>query len=368
MRTVTFLTGHYYNSKRRAGFHNLADAAHRQGCKVHFVTIGYSLLSFIRGDYRTRIPGIRDNYNVSHKLKENLFSYVHFTRWHPMTLILPPLNKLSMRWMDSYGSGNLGNLLPIVRETDLFVYESGPALFLFDRFSKENPYAKKVYRVSDDIRILGSTHPRLIEVEKGIADAFDCVSVPSVPMLGIFPGLGALRLDRHGLDKEAYDSCGESPYAPGTVNAIFAGTGYMEENFFRFAAQGHPDCTFNIIGPMENTLKLPNVRYLGEMPFKETLPYIKYADVGLATRTSRKGYASTLTDSLKILQYRYCGLPIISPDFIDLKRDAVAYYTPNDAASCARAISEALAFGKDPVRGNEVRSWDEVWRDITSGI
>lgn len=41
-----------------------------------------------------------------------------------------------------------------------------------------------VYRISDDIRILASTHPRLVEVEREIVGRFDCVSAPSVAMRG----------------------------------------------------------------------------------------------------------------------------------------------------------------------------------------
>ena len=359
MKTVTFITGHYYPSKRRAGFHNLADAVHTLGYKVNFVTVGYSLLSFLRNDYRTRIPGIRINYNTSVTIRDNFFSYVYFTLWHPMTLILPFLNTLSMSWMDAYGQGDLKNLLPIIQETDIFVFESCPGLFLFSRIKRENPRAKMIYRVSDDIRILGSTHPRMIELEKQIVNQFDSVSVPSSVMQSMFPGV-TVRLDRHGLDKNSYDLCTESPYAPNTINAVFVGTGYMDYDFLRAVASPPPHCTFHIIGPIKDKLNMPNVHFLGEMPFAKTLPYIKFATIGLAIRTYRKGYAATLTDSLKIIQYRYCGLPIVSPDFIDLHRNGIFYYTPGDASSCNAALQQALQHGRDASFAQEVRSWGEV--------
>ena len=359
MKTVTFITGHYYPSRRRAGFHNLADAALRLGYRVNFVTVAYSLLSYLRNDYRIHVPGIRRNHNRAVRLGNGLVSYVHFTLWHPMTFLFAPLNALSMRWMDAYGRGELGAMLPLVRETDIFVFESCPGLFLFRQIREINPAARMVYRVSDDVRILGSTHPRLIEVERELAPCFDLISVPSAAMLDMFPGV-PVRLDRHGLDTGAYDDCTRSPYAPGTRNAVFVGTGYMDADFLRSAAPAHPGCQFHIIGPMKDELRLPNVRFHGEMPFRETVPYIKFADVGLGIRTFRKGYASTLTDSLKILQYRYCGLPIISPDFLDLHREGVFYYHPGDAASCAAALGNALAHGRHADYAAEVRTWDEV--------
>lgn len=358
MKTVTFITGHYYPSKRRAGFHNLADAAVRLGCHVQFVTVGYSLLSYLRNDYRIHAAGIHRNHNRAVPIREHLISYVYFTPWHPMTLLLAPLNRASMRWMDMYGQGDLGGLLPLIRETDVFVFESGPGLFLFRRCQKENPDARMVYRVSDDIRMLGSTHPRLVELEREIAPEFDAISVPSSVMLDIFPGV-PVTLDRHGLDKAAYDACTQSPYPPGARNAVFVGTGYMDADFLRAAATAHPGCAFHIIGPMTDSVHLPNVHFLGEMPFKATLPYIKFSDAGLSAYKFRKE-DTTHTDTLKIIQYRYCGLPIVSPDFLDLHRDGVFYYTPGNAASCAAALGQALLHGRHPEYADEVRSWDEV--------
>lgn len=364
MKTVTFITGHYYQSKRRAGFHNLADAAHALGYRVNFVTVGYSLLSFLRiNDYRVRIPGIRRNHNRLLKIKDDFYSYVHFTKWHPMTLVLPFLNTLSMSWMDAYDQANFDKLLPIIRQTDIFVFESCPGLFLFSRIKRENPHARMVYRVSDDIRILGSTHPRMVELEQQIVSQFDCVSVPSSVMQSQFPGVTA-RLDRHGLDKVSYDACTVSPYAPGSINAVFVGTGYMDYEFLQAVAPQNENCLFHIIGPIKDKLNMPNVRFLGEMSFALTLPYIKFANVGLAIRTFRNGYAATLTDSLKIIQYRYCGLPIISPDFIDLHREGVFYYTPGNAPSCRAALQHGLQHGHDAGFAQEVRTWKEVAAEL----
>jgi 2-beta-glucuronyltransferase len=364
--TVTFITGHYYPSRRRAGFHNLADAAHRMGCRVNFVTAGYSLLSYLRRDYRTKIPGIRANCNQPVEIKPGFVSYVHFTPWHPHTLVLPGLDRLTHPLMDRYGEGELNGLLPLIKETDIFVFESMSGLFLFKRCRRENPAARMIYRVSDDIRILGSTHPRLIELEREIAPDFDCVSVPSAWMLNLFPSLPSLRLclHHHGLDKSAYDACTVSPYPAGSTNAVFVGTAYFDDEFTRLAAIGNPECMFHIIGPMKDTLALPNVRFYGEMPFAATPPYIKFADVGLFNLQYRNESVKSFTDSLKIIQYRYCHLPIVTPIFLDLRRDGVFYYQPGDTESCAGALHDALACGRDRKRAAEVRSWDALLQDM----
>ena len=365
--TVTFVTGHYYLSLRRAGFHNLADAAHRLGHRVNFVTAGYSLLSYLRRDYRTKIPGIRANCNQPVEIRPGFISYVHFTPWHPHTLVLPGLDRLTRPFMDQYGEGDLGRLLPLVKETDIFVFESMSGLFLFRRFQRENPTARMIYRVSDDVRILGSTHPRLVELEQEIAPDFDGVSVPCSWMLDLFPGLPTLRLHHHGLDTQAYDACAVSPYRTGN-NAIFVGTGYLDVDFLYNAVLANQDVNFHVIGPLPRAFSAKNLHCYGEMPFPATIPYIKFADIGLGTRTFRGGYSASLTDSLKIQQYRYCGLPIISPDFIQMQRKGVFYYTPGDSQSINQAVRDALAHGKAPACAGEVRSWDAVIQDLFSDI
>ena len=367
-KTITFFTGHYYNSPRRAGFHNLADAMQGMGARVNFVTVGYSFISTLRGDYRGKIPGIKENTNRTVVIRPGLTSYVHYTAWHPHTLVLPALDALTSPFMEKYGQGDLGGLLSIIKATDIFVFESMSALFLFKRCQAENPTARYIYRVSDDVRILGSTHPKLVELEREIAPLFQCISIPTAWMEEKFKGLPQLRLDRHGLDKAAYDACADSPYAPGTQNAVFVGINYLDEDFIRTAAAQNPHCCFHIIGPMAAKLPAANVSYLGELPFARTIPYIKFADVGLSALVYKKGFSASFADSLKILQYRYCGLPIVAPDFIDLHRDGVFYYQPGDAASMAQAMKEALNTPKNPLWAQEARSWDEVAQDILGAV
>ena len=366
--TVTFITGHYYPSPRRAGFHNLADAAHRLGHRVNFITAGYSLLSYLRRDYRTKIPGIRGNCNQAVEIRPGLVSYVHFTPWHPQTTMLPCLDRLTGPYMERYGEGDLKRLLPLVKATDIFVFESMSGLFLFKRFRRENPAARTIYRVSDDVRILRSTHPRLVELEREIAPLFDLVSVPAAVMLDQFPGLPSLRLHRHGLNKAAYDAYAVSPYPAGSKNAVCVSTWELDPSFLQAAAEGNPDCSFHIIGPLAHTLSQSNLHFYGEMPFAAAIPYVQHADVGLHCIACKNAHSRCFTDTLKVIQYRYCGLPIVAPDFLDLHRDGVFYYRPGDAASCAEALREALTCGRDAERASEVRSWDEVFHDIFTDL
>lgn len=63
---------------------------------------------------------------------------------------------------------------------------------------------------------------------------------------------------------------------------------------------------------------------------------------------------------LSVMQYRYCGLPIVAPNFLDLHREGVFYYKPSDAASCRAALIGALQSGRNTAYAEEVHTWREV--------
>src|SRR5215471_4527058 len=93
-RSVVLISGHYYGSKRRAGFHHLANAYWNLGWHVTFATVAISLLSRLRGDYRFAYP-VREEANRLVPIRERLTSFVLLTRWHPGNLRFGPANRLS---------------------------------------------------------------------------------------------------------------------------------------------------------------------------------------------------------------------------------------------------------------------------------
>ena len=91
-----------------------------------------------------------------------------------------------------------------------------------------------------------------------------------------------------------------------------------------------------------------------EMPFRDTVPFVKHADVGLQTIAYRPG-VEVLTDGLKVIQFSYVGVPVVMPTFIKSSRPNVVTYQPGDDRSAARAIETALAM--DVARQTDVPSW-----------
>lgn len=364
---IVLLSNHWYLSPRRAGFHHLADAYERAGHDVTFVTVGLSLLSYARRDYRTKYAGIWDARNILQQLRPHMGSYVFFTPWHPHTLVFPLLDTVFSSAVDNYARLVTPQLRDIVSKADVIVYESSVALFLFQAARRFAPAARHVYRVSDDIRILRSTHPRMVELEQEIAPLFDSVSVPCAGMLQKFPALPNVRQHCHGINKAAFDSVHISPYSPKSRNAVLVSAWRSDDSFFQAVAHGCPGVDFHCIGPLPQRVKAKNLHYYGEMPFNETVPYIKFADVGLQIVQDMGLATKSLTDNLKVIQYRYCGLPIVAPEFLDLHREGVFYYNET-AASCCEAITAAFASGKNPSYATEVGTWDELAAALLQGL
>ena len=114
-----------------------------------------------------------------------------------------------------------------------------------------------------------------------------------------------------------------------------------------------------MIGPHPGLPGLPNLRALGEMAFEDTVPYLQHADVGLAMLGGAPGMA-VFTDSLKILQYTWCRLPIVAPEAMASGRPHVHTYRPSDTASIRAACLAARAHDRATISRAGLQTWDAL--------
>jgi len=364
MKQAVLITGHYYGSKRKAGFHNIAEALARNGWEILFFTSSISWLSILRNDYRMTYP-VRREAGKMIDAAENIKSFVWFTPYHPANLRLSLLNRLSTKLFSNYGNISLGKAEDFIKNSDMFIFESTPGLFLFEQFKKLNPKARFVYRVSDDLRLL-RVHPALLSQEKRILPMFDLVSVPSIYLYRLFEGLPNLKLHLHGIRKDLYNRDYSNPYAGSAVpNLIFVGVSHIDYDFLERASRLCPHCHFHMIGPITEIPARDNVTAYGEMPFEETIPYIKYANMGLQMLKYSPGI-ECITDSNKIVQYTYSKLPIIAPDFLRTKHAHMFYYKPCDDSSIKKAIADGLKFDRSKISVEEINSWDDLTLKLVS--
>ena len=78
MPSAVLVSSHAWASKRRAGFHWIADALHSSGWQVAFVTVGFSWLSHLKDDHRHR-EGAHRSANRLIGVAPGAVSYVWYT-------------------------------------------------------------------------------------------------------------------------------------------------------------------------------------------------------------------------------------------------------------------------------------------------
>ncbi len=357
--TVLLFSNHYLHSSRRAGFHALAHAYWQLGWNVVFVTAPISWISWAHHDFRFTYP-VRAERNRLVVAKERLASFVLFTPYHPVNVRTRFGNWLTSPLAMRYAHTDLGALAHAVQAPDLVIMESTAALVLNDRIRSTWPHAKLVYRVSDNLATVGA-HPYVVRRERDLARSFDLVSVPSDALLERFDPSPRVQLHHHGVDTDLFDRPWPSPYRGGT-NLCFVGNSRLDTHFLEVAAVAKPEWDFHIVGPVTGPAG-ENLHYLGEMPFEATIPYVVHADIGLATLSWAEG-AESFSESLKIRQFTYCGLPIIAPAFLQNGRSNMVYYEPGDAPSIVAGLETAAGRGKDASLRDTVRPWRAVAAEL----
>jgi 2-beta-glucuronyltransferase len=362
---VVLISGHYLLSKRRAGFHWLAFAYESLGWDVTFVTGCISWISYARRDPRFQYPVLEER-NRLVRIRERMASYVWFTPWHPSDLRSGMLNALSSTLFRRYARFELGEARAPLARADLIIFESFPGLMLFDEVRALNTRARLVYRVSDDLRMM-RTHPVVSEAEAHAAPQFDQVSVVSQYLYRKFEGLPRLTFEPHAVAKEYFDRETPNPYEPRTVNVVWSGNWSFDVDFIERASRLFPDWRFHIIGQVGALPARGNVIAYGEIPFADTVPYMQHADIGLCNRPM-KASVEALTDTLKVLQYTYCRLPIVTPEFLRTSRTNTFYYRLGDDESIRRAMLDALAFDRSRTDRSSIHTWPELAARLAGGI
>jgi 2-beta-glucuronyltransferase len=353
-RRVILVSGHYLGSKRRAGFHHLAEAFWNLGWDVTFVTAAISALSRLRGDYRFAYP-VREEANRLVPVRERLASYVLMTRTHPGNLRLGVVNRLSAPWFARYARAPLGALEELLRAADLVVFEGTAALLLVERIRGLAPRARLVYRASDDLRAL-DVHPLILEAEAAAIPLFDLVSVPTQNIADALAPYGAVEIHPPAIDKAALDRKTESPYGAGPT-AVFAGVSPLfDYGSLAAAAELAPHVSFHVVGPPPRPLPA-NVSFHPELAYEELVPYLQHATYGLLFFPP--GYAS-LGQGNKVAQYSYCRLPIVAPAYLGAERPNLCLFEPGDRESLKRALAEAERMPHSPAFAEGVRSAEEL--------
>ncbi len=356
-RRVVLISGHYLGSKRRAGFHHLAEAYWRAGWDVTFVTAHISLLSRLRRDHRFAYP-VRAEANTFVTVRERLTSFVLMTPMHPVSLRSDLANRLAAPLFARYARISLKLLEGRLADADLVVFEGSAALLLVDRIRNLAPRARLVYRASDDLRRLG-LHPLILEAEAKAIPLFDEVSVPTTQIADVLGRFGTVHVHPPGIDKAAFDRPTQSPYEDGT-NGIFAGVSpFFDYESLRAAAEVASHASFHVIGPPPRPMP-ENVTFRSEMPFDELVPYLQHATFGLLLFPGGAAAVALGGQGNKVAQYSYCRLPIVAPAHLDIERANMCVFERGDPVSLRNALAQAEQMEHSAEFAEGVLSADEL--------
>lgn len=363
MKKITLISYHLFNSERKAGFHWLANAFAELGWEVVFLTSAISYFSYLKKDFRLKYIN-KFEFNKFIQRGNNIKSYANFTIWHPVNFNSKLLNKIFSPLFDKFDkTGFAENLNNELSSTDVFIFESFSGLFHLQQIKNLNPDAKYIYRVSDDMQLI-NLHPSIINFEKKIYKSFDLISVPVEMMKSLFPESKNVKTHPHGIAKELFDKEHKNPYDNYFAkNFVFTGISLLDNDFLEIASEKFPEYGFHIIGPFQKIINSGNVKYYGEMPFENTIPFIKYADAGLLIR-KETDKVETLSESLKSVQYTYCRLPIISPHYLKTDRNNYFYYDLKNPETIQTAINSVVVFERNKIDTSKILSWKEIANEL----
>jgi 2-beta-glucuronyltransferase len=354
-KRVLIVSRHDYRTKRRASIHFIARAMADQGHDVHFVSIGFSWLSRMRGDGRAFLDDRANRW----EMVDGVRAFLWKGAWHAADIGWGPL-RARMGWLyDLWARGKCEPLDAAAANADVILVESGTAPLLIERLHALAPAARIVYRAADLLHTVG-VHPHVQRRLDGAAARLDLVVLVSPAMLPHFDAYRCPKLVLpHGVDRDRLEAATSNPYE-GPRNIVTVGAMLFDEEVIRIAARALPDHRFHLIGVPEGPSGGNVVRY-PEMPFEQTLPYLQHADIGLAAYRAEAATEYLADSSLKLLQYEAIGLPAVCPHFAVGDRALRFGYQPGSAESIVTAFRRAAAA---PRRPSETPDWSDVARRL----
>jgi len=348
------LSAHDYRSPRRANIHFITRELAKLGT-TRFFSLRYSKLSRYTHDPRLSLDGEANRIG----LHQGVECYLWKTLFHPFNTRRTWLRPLENLMYSLYSRGSNPVLRRWISEADVIMLESGVAPIFFDLIKQLNPNAKVLYRASDALDTINVAE-YVNQAFARAAPQMNTIALPSKALAEGIPSRHNLAFVPHGIDHAVAEQADPSPYGEG-IHAVSVGSMLFDPEFFVLAARRFPEIQFHIIGSAHP--RHPdygsNVHLYGEMPFAQTLPYIKHAQLGIAPYSSVNLPVYLRDTSMKLIQYAFFGIPAICPHFIAADYGNRFGYALGDEDSIAHAINRAL-HPEQPIRNQQVLTWHEV--------
>jgi 2-beta-glucuronyltransferase len=359
------LIGH---GTRKGGMVFWAESLARLGWDAYAVTVQLSFLSRLARVGRLEAVAA-DDINVWRRCGERLQSFVWMAPLHPARVGNGLADRLTGLFARLYPRFLPEAVRKVAERADLIVIETSAALALFDLLKKIAPSARMVYCHSDRLEVVGM-HPVLSHILARTAPRYDLCRVHAHDLLRDFPPSARAMFISQGLDKRLFDGECPSPYPKGTRNVVVAGDMLFDRAAVLGLVEAFPSLRFHAFGRMRfgDGERRPNLVPHGEVPFEAMIPFLRNADVGLAPYVDRPDAHYLAESGLKLIQYTYCRLPTVAPEFAVAGRAHIMGYAPGDARSATAAMARALAFDRTTIDRSTVVEWTEIMRRMLAAV
>ena len=355
------VTSHTARTKRKTSILFFTEYLKKMGFSTWLLSVGHSKLQQL-------IKCPREDYFSSYE--EESEAYGNNRVWvpliHPFNLKVSFLNRILEPLFSVYA-----HFCPLkgIVEPNVILIESGVPVLLVRRLHKKFPKSKIIYSVSDRLSTLG-VHPMLLKAEKNMLPLLSKIRVPAKVMLEDYSDFGDIaEYIPHGLDKESFDKGEPSPYKEGSLNAISIGDMLFDSETIEIFSKSFPDVVIHLFGKNAKLGKpFSNVVEHGETSFEKIIPYVQHADIGLAPYMDERSANYLSQSSLKMIQYTYCKLPIVAPNFAASGRDNVCGYDCHNNESKIAAFRQTLDFDRSTINVSNILTWKEATEKLIDGL
>lgn len=356
---VLIISGHHFaDAPRRVDLHFIADQLRAEGAAVDFLICRLSPLSRFIRDGRYKHARTRP-INSWSRLDERLEEFVWFAPFHPINLRLGWMNDIVAPLYRRYGHFLPKAVMDRLPGYSHVVVESGPSPLLTRYLRRHAPNAKFIYHAADRLETI-RVHPCVIEELNRTLPLYDQLRIMAEAMRADFACQDKVVFVPHGISKDIFDNAVTTPFQ-GERHAISVGDMMFDGSLIETLAVANPDWTFHLFGKKALPLQpRGNIVVHGEVSFATIVPFIKFADIGIAPYRPGAGADYLSQSSLKMIQYSYCHLPIVAPRFAAAGRDNVCAYEPDDPVSMRAAFESAKVMDHLAIDTSGILTWGEV--------
>ncbi|NBN63970.1 GumK N-terminal domain-containing glycosyltransferase [Pannonibacter tanglangensis] len=353
---ISVLSAHVFAPQiRKTSVHFISRELAALGHQVRFISVGFSWLRALRNCPRYAAI-TRAQKNRFAPIAPRLEAGAYIAPVHAFSNRNPLLDRIGSLLFPLYAGRLPAFARNAILQSDVVMLESGTPLAFFDAVRALRPQAKTLYLCRDHLQSVGAS-PHLQGIERRIIGAFDSVCVPSRRLAEQLPPGGRVSVIPQAVEPSAFRAARQSPYPPGTLNAISVGDMLLDRPVLADLARSAPEVTFHVFGTRWDRPAPANLKVHGEIGFEELAGFIRHADFGIAAYAASDNESYLAESSLKLLQYAHCGLPVILPDSIPVARGNEVTYPRSGRFEGRALVDRCIAMKRSGTLRFDIADW-----------